>query len=174
MNKSIAFVFSVILIVGCASTNITGFRDSAYKTTSYSKPAIDIRIDDLQHKVTIENLFVQDLLDRGIGAIKGTSLYPPTRKFTSEEWASALMNSSADSAVIISLKEGSTEDRQVWLIRVIGKDVGKVVWTGESKTSLLQGNILDGMNLGTMFKSISKNVVTRLIEDKVFLESALK
>ena len=174
MSKLIASLVVIILLVGCASTKVTGFRDRAYKSASYVKPVIDIRIDDLQHKVQIEDLFVKELSGHGIIAIKGTSLYPPTRKYTAEELAEVFVESSADSMIIVILKEGSTEEKQIWLIKVLGKDIGKVVWTGESKTKLVEGNILDGMNLGTMFKSISKNVVARLIEDNVFKGTGVK
>jgi len=174
MSKLIASLIVVILLVGCASTKVTGFRDRAYQSVSYVRPAIDVRIDDLEHKVAIEDLFVNEFSARGINAIRGTSLYSPTRKYTAEEMAEAFVESSADSIIVIVLKKDSTEEKQVWLINVVGKDVGKVVWTGESKTKLVEGNILDGMNLGTMFKSISKNVVTRLIEDKVFKGTSVK
>jgi len=168
MRKLIASLIVIIILVGCASTKVTGFRDREYIIASYVEPVIDVRVNDFQHKVQVEDLFVKEFSDRGISVIKGTSLYPPTRKYTAEELAKIFVASSADSMIIVSLKEGSSEEKQIWSIKVLGKDIGKVVWTGESKTKLVEGNILDGMNLGTMFKSISKNVVDRLIEDKIF------
>jgi len=173
MKKSSFFIFFLSFLASCAQTNIVGYRDNENINRYYSYPVVEIRIDDLHHRQMLENIFVDSFQKYSLNIIRGTDMFPPTRNLNPEELMKLFTNSKADSLLVLSLKSGSTELDQKWDISVFGKDIGKTVWAGESKTTLVQGNLLDSKNIATMFESMSSEIVAKLIQAQVFIPKSI-
>lgn len=115
MNTKFALVCIAALFGfgGCASTSMTSFTDPAYRATNFSRVLVVVNLSDLQWRQRIESRMVEEFRDKGIFALEGMNLFPPTRDLTDEQKVDLLLQNGIDSYLVIGV--GETGTQQVYI-----------------------------------------------------------
>lgn len=98
---------------GCASTNMTSFRDPAYRTQGFSKIIVYANTYDLGWRSSIEDAIVVGLTNAGVAAIGSMDIIPPTRHMAREQIDSALAVHDVDAFLLLTV--GNTGQDRVYI-----------------------------------------------------------
>ncbi|QYY35928.1 hypothetical protein [Ruficoccus sp. ZRK36] len=101
-------VCTVGLLTGCTSTSISSYRDPAYAQTSYSSFVIVAGLPRVSAQGYLESELARLLSERGIDAIRGVDILPPTREYDPESITQALRESGAEAVLLVELSEFRT------------------------------------------------------------------
>ena len=165
--KSIYITFTfLVLLSGCASTTVSSFVDPEYATEKYSRPIVWGKIAPLEDRQRLENGIVKNFRNKGVNAIPGTQVFPPTRDITKEFIASALVKSGGDSLFIVSLKTGSNLYHMEYEATLYGNKIHKV-WVGSVVTELQQAGVSNSQSNDVVFESTAEEIVNKIITDGV-------
>lgn len=102
-------IFSLILI-GCASTRMTSFKDPDYQNTEFKRILVVANTNDLEDRQKLESKMVESFSEVGVYALESYKLFPPTRELTNEEKVDLLLKNNIDSFISISVGESGVSD----------------------------------------------------------------
>lgn len=93
------------LLVGCASTKMTTYKDPEFENVVYKSLVVSSNFQDLEHKAYMETKVCKELSSYEVNCQRSIDVFPPTRKFTNEQWVQRFINSGADALVTIALTD---------------------------------------------------------------------
>ncbi len=102
----LALVLFVLLLTGCAKTSLTRVHDPDYQGIQFAHAAVFADASDLQQRKLFEDALVAELKARGVSARASIDLLPPTRDYTPQERAQALLNASVDAVIVVVGESG--------------------------------------------------------------------
>ena len=102
---AIIIVSSQLLFIGCASTQITSFKDPDYQNSNFKRILIVANTNDLENRQQLETKMVESFSKEGIFALESYKLFPPTREFTNDEKVSLMLKNNIDAYISISVGE---------------------------------------------------------------------
>jgi len=105
MKFVISLLIFVILLLGCAWTNMTSFKDPDFSNTNFSKILIIAPFSDLELRQTTEKKFQDALYSKGITAVTSIKLFPPTREYSSDEILNRLLRFNIDGVLFIAFED---------------------------------------------------------------------
>ncbi len=156
---------------GCASTDITGFRDPAFKDASYNDVVVMARSGDLMWEKSTETRFVECLSKRKIHARPSTDIFPPTRQIEAQEILKKLSEEGVGALLFVGLNkkwedtafhEGTSysEPREKSSVRLIDAKTGAVAWTASTFSA---AHIIWGDD--TMISSLASKTTAALMKE---------
>jgi len=113
MNRILIFFASVLAIVGsagCASTNMTSFKDPAFQNITLKRILIIANTSDLQWRQKLESRMVEAFKDVGLDAMQSVFLFPPTRNLSNDEKVALLVQNNIDAYLSINVGESGVQD----------------------------------------------------------------
>jgi len=115
MKTSYATVVLVMTLIlgGCASTDITAFKDPAFKTVTFRRILVVANTSDLGERQNIESRMVESFQKAGIFAMQSLELFPPTRSFSGEQKIELLKNAKLDAYISINIGESGVEQTYI-------------------------------------------------------------
>lgn len=108
MKKLLCLLF-LLTLAGCASTDLTGYVDPAYKNRNIEKMVVCIKGADMGEVFEAEEKISLMLADYNIKALKYSEIILPTRENSATE-GTLLRASGADSLLLVAVAKGSVED----------------------------------------------------------------
>jgi len=159
-------IYLLFFLSGCATTNVSSFIDPEYANEIYKMPIVWGRIAPLEDRQKLEGGIVAKFSSKGINAILGTAVFPPTRDITKEFIASALSKTEGDSLLIVALKEGSSIYSMKYEATLYGKSLHKV-WVGSVVTKLQSGGFSESQKNDAVFDSTAHGIVDQIMKDGV-------
>jgi hypothetical protein len=128
---------------GCAQTELTAFRDPAFKDASYSDVVVMMRSGDLMYDKMTEDYFVQALSGRKVNARPSLDFFPPTRAVSQPEMFAKFKEEGAGALLRIQLESGWTNvsfykgtsyamPRAKYTTELIDLESGSVAWTASA------------------------------------------
>ena len=133
------------LVLGCASTNITSFKDPAYQNTAFKQILIIANTSNLQSRQMLESQMVEAFKGIGIDAMKSILLFPPTRTLSNEQKVELLLRYEIDAFLSIDVGERGVQNVYVPPTGSTTKTKGEVSVYGnraeyeEKSTTTVQG-----------------------------------
>lgn len=122
----------MFLLVGCASTNMTSFKDPDYQKANFKRILIVANTNDLQDRQRLESKMVEAFLEVGVYSLESFKLFPPTREFTNEEKVDLLLKNNIDAFVSISVGESGVSEVYVPQTSSTTKTTGNVNVSGNT------------------------------------------
>ena len=107
------YVMSALILSGCATTQISAYRDEAFKNSQYSSFIVYTSIKDLAQRKSIENHICELIVDLKATCQKGMKLFPPTRSVSKEQFKATVRQSGADALLTIDLLDAYTRESTV-------------------------------------------------------------
>ena len=98
------------ILVSCASTKMTSFKDPDYQNAKFKKILIVANTNDLQDRQKIESKMVEAFTENGVFALESYKLFPPTRELTDEEKVDLLLKNNIDAFISISVGESGVNE----------------------------------------------------------------
>ncbi len=108
-----ACVLGLLLIVGCATTNLTSFRDPEFAGKNLHKILVVVPFSDLESRQTAETAFVNRFAGYGVEAVPSMQMLMPTRTYTNEELAKILFENKVEGVLIVKLTDVSSTQTYV-------------------------------------------------------------
>jgi hypothetical protein len=136
MNKTLV-LFVLIAGAGCASTNLTSFKDPAFHNTTFSHILIIANTSDLQWRQNLESRMVEAFKDAGVDAVQSIILFPPTRNLSTDEKVDLLVKNNIDAYLSINVGESGVQSVYV---PPIGKTVVEGNQVYEDPNKIVGGN----------------------------------
>lgn len=113
-NLNILFItITLALLISCASTKITSFKDPDYTKADFKRILIVANTNDLEDRQKLENRMVEAFNDAGIYAIESYKLFPPTRELSDEEKVELIIRENIDSFISIDVGESGVTETYV-------------------------------------------------------------
>jgi hypothetical protein len=109
IKYSISFFMS-FLLVSCASTRMTSFKDPDYLKAEFKRILIVANTNDLEDRQRLETKMVESFSEVGVFALESFKLFPPTRKLTDEEKVDLLLKNKIDAFISISVGESGVSE----------------------------------------------------------------
>lgn len=106
----LVYACTILVCVGCASTNITSFKDPAFQSATFSRILIIANTSDLQWRQKLESRMVESFNDAGVFAMESVLLFPPTRTLSNEEKVELLNQNSIDAYISVDVGESGVQD----------------------------------------------------------------
>jgi hypothetical protein len=135
--KKVLVLFLVIVIGGCASTNMTSFKDPAFQNVKFKRILVIANTSDLQWRQKLESRMVGAFNDGGIDAMQSIFLFPPTRNLSPEDKVNLLMQNNIDAYLSINVGESGVQNVYV---PAIGKTVVEGNQVYEDPNKIVGGN----------------------------------
>lgn len=111
---ALAFLGAAFLAaLGCASTSLTAIRDPAARGRTITRIIVIAPFDDLELRSQAEDALVQELGNRGVFAVAGMTVFPPTRDWSGEDMATQVDRLRAEAVLRVSLTGASTTQAYV-------------------------------------------------------------
>ena len=101
MIRRASVLVAALVLVGCATTQVTAFRDPGFANKRFSKLAIFALGLRLDARVNVEHDICQKL--EPTPCVSGIEILPPTRVYETEEVTKAIERAGADGVLILSL-----------------------------------------------------------------------
>ncbi len=127
-------LLSAFLIVGCASTRMTSFRDPDYQKAEFKRILIVANTNDLEDRQKLESKMVDEFTDIGVFALESFRLFPPTRELTDENKIELLLKNNIDAFISISVGESGVSEVYVPQTSSTTKTKGNVNVYGNTAT----------------------------------------
>jgi hypothetical protein len=173
MRLALCLILSplAVLGLGCASTDITGFRDPAFQSASYHNVVVMARSGDLIRDKATEARFVACLSKHGIIARPSTDLFPPTRQSEAQEILKKLNEEGVGALLFVGLKEkwasvafdkgtSYSEPREKSAVQLIDAKSGSVAWVA---STLGSGNMFADDK--AMISSLASKTTAALVKE---------
>ena len=104
------YLLMAFIIVSCASTKMTSFKDPDYQNTKFKRILIVANTNDLQDRQKLESKMVEAFKENGVFALESYKLFPPTRELTDEEKVDLLLKNNIDAFISISVGESGVNE----------------------------------------------------------------
>lgn len=104
------FFFLLVLLVGCASTRMTSFKDPDYEHKSFKRILVVVNSTDLEKRFFFESSMVSALTKLQVTAIEGYKLFPPTRELTQSDKVDILLKNQIDAYITVAVGETGVQD----------------------------------------------------------------
>ena len=111
LNTLVISLFSLYLL-GCAYTDIVGFRNPDFKGT-VKNVIVYASVGDLQMRQTIENEIIIAFAEEGYSAISSINIFSPAKKYTESEMVNILKQKKIEGVLIISITDAQTTQTYV-------------------------------------------------------------
>lgn len=175
--RNIYFALTIVLsatIASCAETSITAFKDPAFASRVFQKPAIYVNSEDLTWRQSIEDTMVTELGKKGVIAVASMSLTPPTRTYSPEERAQVLAESDIDALIVIQIGDTGVETRYVPQTSTTTTTTGTATTYGENTTYQGQSHTTSsgGYNQSFPWAEMSTFVVDLASGQKAWIASS--
>ncbi len=104
------YLFIVFLIVSCASTKMTSFKDPDYLNAKFKRILVVANTNDLEDRQKLESSMVEAFNDMGVFALESFKLFPPTRELSDQEKVDLLLKNNIDAFISISVGESGVSE----------------------------------------------------------------
>lgn len=166
----LSVITCLVVVSGCASTEVTGFKDPAFQNVTYHRVVVMARSGDLIHDQSAEERFVRCLSKRGVLAHPSADFFPPTREITQQEAIQRLSDEEVGALLLITLErwwkdtvfvDGTSGDRPraKYSMQLLDTKSGAVAWKASTFTA---GDELADM--GTLLSSLASKTTSALVE----------
>ena len=151
IKHTVSLLVVLLVVSGCASTDITSFTDPGYGRSG--KFASVMVIGDrmsLKERQLAEGAMVAQFLAIGVSALRGIDYIPPTRELTEKAIVQAVQKSRVETILWLALIDQSTEQSYVPPIYHPGRSrstVSIVGNTGYVETRTSPGYVTVGFNV---------------------------
>lgn len=108
--KNSISLFIVFLLVGCASTRMTSFKDPDYQKAEFKRILIVANTNDLEDRQRLESKMVEVFSEVGVFALESFKLFPPTRELSDEDKVDLLLKNNIDAFISISVGESGVSE----------------------------------------------------------------
>ena len=132
--KNFISLFIAFLIVGCASTRMTSFKDPDYQKAEFKRILIVANTNDLEDRQKLESKMVEEFSDIGVFALESFRLFPPTRELTDDDKVELLLKNNIDAFISISVGESGVSEVYVPQTSSTTKTKGNVNVYGNTAT----------------------------------------
>ena len=112
MRKLLLLSFCAVL-VGCASTEMTGFVDPQYTNYQASHVVVRVKGAKLDNTFSAEKGFAEQLVAHHVKVTKFTDIIPPTRNYSPAQQASLLRKTGADSLLTVEITGKDTRESYI-------------------------------------------------------------
>jgi hypothetical protein len=126
--KKMSFLL-VIFLSGCAHTNIDSLTDPAYRNKFFEHILVLPNIRDIAIAKNVEESYLSSFWDKGIDAISGLSLIPPTRDYSADELKSVCTAHGVDAILFVTIDAAGSTSEYVHL----GSTPSKTTTTGRAE-----------------------------------------
>ena len=139
------YLLMAFILVSCASTKMTSFKDPDYQNAKFKRILIVANTNDLQDRQKLESKMVEAFTENGVFALESYKLFPPTRELTDEEKVDLLLKNDIDAFISISVGESGVDEVYVPQTSSTKKTKGEVNVYGntarynEKSTTTYQG-----------------------------------
>lgn len=108
--RGLGLVLVVLLLAaGCTTSQVTAFRDSAYTAARFDRLAVFALGMNFAATVAVERQLCQKLAPTP--CVPGSSILPPTRRYSADEAARYLEGSGADAVLLAALVSDQSDTR---------------------------------------------------------------
>ena len=144
--KKIFLASIVVLCVGCASTQMTSFKDPDYEGSVFKRILVIVNTSDLEKQLYFETRMTKVFNGAGIFAKEGFKLFPPTRNMVATEKIELLKRDSIDAYISVYVGESGIEQIYIPPTGTSTKTEGSATVSGnqityeeKSKTTVIGG-----------------------------------
>jgi hypothetical protein len=193
MNKLIYKFFLIslaLLCAGCASTQMTSFKDSSYESAVYKRLLVVVNVADLEKRFYFESKMSTVFNDTGVYAKEGYKLFPPTRTLNDSEKIDLLRQENIDGYISVDVGESGIAQIYIppthahkngarseaiassgytiskpwaeYYAKLIDASSGKTAWISSAFTG---GNAFATNN--TVINSFCDKILSQLVADKL-------
>jgi hypothetical protein len=127
-------ILLTLILVGCASTRMTSFKDPAYRYTTFQRVLIVVNTSNLERMLYFETQMVNEFSKAGFYGIEGYKLFPPTRNLSPTEKVELLKRENIDSYLSISVGETGVERIYIPPTGTTTSTTGSVTVAGNNAT----------------------------------------
>ena len=99
--RYVAAVLSIV-VLGCATTNITGFTDPAYSSRTYSNTVVFASNLGLEQAAELESIICSKFMGCGTSCYSFLTLFPPTREHMADTVFSTLTERGIESLIMLT------------------------------------------------------------------------
>jgi hypothetical protein len=96
------YLLAALVVSGCAPTKLTSVKDPLAKGTGYGNLLVLARINDLNDRTTVENIFTFQLQQLNIESMPSARLFVPVKTYSQKEINSMLLKNQIDGVLIIT------------------------------------------------------------------------
>lgn len=140
-----AIAVALVLLAGCATTNITGFTDPDYKSKVYKNLVVVTPNLNLEYASLLQGKLCQAIKMKKAGCVRGLDLFPPTRTYNTDAIVRILSDNQIDGYLLVSYGGGSTQSQQVGTLSYGTANVyGNTVSAYSSTTPIMSFTRSDG------------------------------
>ena len=107
-----ALLLNLLLLVGCATTNVTGYTDPKFAGNAFKNVTVLAAVGNLEQNSTLESRACELFRAAGVPCAQFTIAFPPTRNYTPDQVYAELAASGAQSLLILT-KESDTSSSRV-------------------------------------------------------------
>ena len=108
-NAIIMLLIAISFIGGCASTNVTSFRDPSFTTKTFHRVLVVVPFADLESRTKAEAAFVERFVMYSVEGIPSIRVFMPTRTYTNEELLHLLSENRIDGVLLVTLRDAYTK-----------------------------------------------------------------
>lgn len=152
-----ALLFLGVMVVGCASSQMTSMSEPAGKGKQYQRFIVWARVEDPYLRRQMERRVVQRLEEAGAEAFVSIDLLPPTRGYSESDINTVLWAKGIEGFLILSVNESAPS-------RVPGAS-GSVAGGGNHPKASLQSELFDVLYQRRAWVSMAR---TKESEDATF------
>ena len=106
-------ILMVLLLSGCATTDITSFTDPDFKNKKYTSYVIVTPNLNLEYSSLLQNKICTEIEKYKSACTKGLDLFPPTRDLTGEDKAKIIKENKIEGYLLVFYGGGGTESHQI-------------------------------------------------------------
>jgi hypothetical protein len=137
-------IILVLLIIGCATTEVASIKNPLYENIKYDKVLILTYFDDIDYRQEAENCFVIILKESGIKAVRSIDLFPPYKNYTNDEFDQIILDHKIEGIFSIVLKDtstttdyyGGTTSYFQYEVNLFDTRTDEIAWMATSTTTL--------------------------------------
>ncbi len=108
------FILLIICFVfGCATTQITAFKDPDFQGVTYKKIIVYPNIENLESRTKFEAIACEKLIKYDVECIQSLTIFLPTRSYTPEETKNILERAGIDAILSVRMTDAYTTDTYV-------------------------------------------------------------
>lgn len=109
----IAVLLLVVVLVGCATTNITSFTDPAFKGHTFSSFVVVTPNLNLQYSSLLQRKICNSIRDKGAKCARALDMFPPTRTYNGAQVDKILKENRIGGYLVVIYGGGESQSRQV-------------------------------------------------------------
>jgi hypothetical protein len=103
------YLLATLVIFGCALTKLTSVKDPLAKGTGYDNLLVLARINDLNDRMTVEDIFAFQLQQLNIDSMPSARLFVPIQTYSERKINSMLADNKIDGVLIFTPADEKTD-----------------------------------------------------------------